>query len=215
MADTLTARFLDRRTIDQAFPLVRNIVSGMTAARWTQFARPHLVPRSPNWPRGVMTIQNAAGYILSLFAFEVRADLHESRIFHMDHIMIPNLPGRGTLWASTIGAAERLAEMNGCRAIWAEFRGGAEHSDKDLLTSLAKSGYAPSGVGAFRRLEAKSDRAADHGARVTRCIALPSEMTRTAPCRDSAWLLEPVPIRCISLLLVTLAEPASSRHVPH
>jgi len=76
MVVTLTPRFLDRRTIDKAYPLVRNIVPGMTAARWTQFVRPHLVPRSPDWPRGVMTIQNAAGYILSLFAFEVRADLH-------------------------------------------------------------------------------------------------------------------------------------------
>jgi hypothetical protein len=167
MVDALTPRFLDRRTIDKAYPLVRNIVPGMTAARWTQFVRPHLVPRSPAWPRGVMTIQNAAGYILSLFAFEVRADLHDSRIFYMDHIMIPDLPGRGKLWASTIGAAERLAEMNGCRAIWAEFRGGAERSDKDLLTSLEKSGYTPAGVRAFKRLEARSGRAGDGGDEVT------------------------------------------------
>jgi hypothetical protein len=161
MVETLTPRFLDRRTIDKAYPLVRNIVPGMTAGRWTQFVRTHLAPRSPDWPRGVMTIQNGAGYILSLFAFEVRADLQGSRIFYMDHIMIPNLPGRGTLWASTIGAAERLAEMNGCRAIEAEFRAGAEHSDKDLLTSLERSGYAPSGVRAFKRLETKPGRADD------------------------------------------------------
>jgi len=119
------------------------------------------VPRSPDWPRGVMTIQNAAGYILSLFAFEVRADLHESRIFCMDHIMIPNLPGRGTIWASTIGAAERLAEMNGCGAIRAELRGGVERSDEDLLTSLERTGYSMAGVRAFKRLEAKSGRAGD------------------------------------------------------
>jgi hypothetical protein len=161
MVDTLTARFLDRRTIDKAYPLVRNIVPDMTVTRWTQFVRPHLVPRSPDWPRGVMTIQNATGYILSLFAFEVRADLHESRIFCMDHIMIPNLPGRRTIWASTIGAAERLAEMNGCRAIRAEFGGGSEHSDNDLLTSLERSGYVPTGVRAFKRLEAKSGRTGD------------------------------------------------------
>ena len=156
MVDTLTARFLDRRTIDKAYPLARNIVPGLTAARWTQFVRPHLGPRSPDWPRGVMTIQNAAGYILSLFAFEVRADLHESRIFYIDHIMIPDLPGRATIWASTIGAAERLAEMNGCRAIRAEFRGGSERSDRDLLTSLESSGYSLAGVRAFKRLEVTS-----------------------------------------------------------
>jgi len=64
MVETLTPRFLDRRTIDKAYPLVRDIVPGMTAARWTQFVRTHLAPRSPVWPRGVMTIQNGAGYIL-------------------------------------------------------------------------------------------------------------------------------------------------------
>jgi len=161
MADTLTPRFLDRRTIDRAYPLVRNIVPGMTAARWARFVRPRLMPRSPDWPRGVMTVQNAGGCILSLFAFEVRAYLHESRIFCMDHIMIPNLPGRATIWASTIGAAERLAEMNGCGAIRVEFGDGSEHSDRDLLTALETMGYAQSGVLAFKRPEAKSGHAGD------------------------------------------------------
>ena len=161
MVDTLTPRFLDRSTIDKAFPLVRNIVPGMTAARWARFVRPRLMPRSADWPRGVMTVQSDGGCILSLFAFEVRADLQESRIFCIDHIMVPNLPGRGTLWASTIGAAERLAEMNSCRAIRAEFGDGSQHPDEDILMALKSMGYAPAGVRAFKRLEAKSGRASD------------------------------------------------------
>jgi hypothetical protein len=162
MVDTLTPRFLDRRTIDKAYPLVRNMVSGMTAARWTQFVRPHLVPRSPDWPRGVMTIQNAAGYILALFVFEVRDDLYESRILYLDNIMIPNMPGRRMIWASAIGAAEHLAELNGCSAIRAELGGDLERSDQDLLTSLERSGYSPVGVGALKRLKAKSSFAEAH-----------------------------------------------------
>ena len=161
MLDTLIARFLDRGTIFKAYPLVRDIVPGTTAAHWMQFVRPYLVSRSPHWPRGVMTIQSAAGYILSLFAFEVRADLYESRILRMDNIMIPNLLGRRTLWASMIGAAEQLAELNGCRAIWAEFRGGAEHSDPDLLTLIERSGYVPAGGQAVKKLEARSGRTGD------------------------------------------------------
>jgi hypothetical protein len=152
MADTLTPRFLDRRTIDKAYPLVRNIVPGMTVDRWARFVRSQLAPRSPDWPRGVMTIQNAAGYILALFAFEVRDDLHENRIFNMDHIMIPNLPGRGTIWASAIDAAEQLAKLNGCLAIQVELAGEFECSDKNLLISLEGSGYSPVGVRAFKRL---------------------------------------------------------------
>jgi hypothetical protein len=152
---------LDRRMIDKAFPLVRNIVPGMTAARWARFVRPRLMPRSPDWPRGVMTVQNGGGCILSLFVFEVRADLHESRIFHMDHVMVSNLPGRRTIWASTMGAAERLAEMNGCGTIRAEFGDGSERSDDDLLTALESMGYSLSGVRAFKRLKAKSSHAGD------------------------------------------------------
>jgi hypothetical protein len=158
MADTLTARFLDRRTIDKAYPLARNIVPGMTAARWTRFIRPHLVRRSPDWPRGVMTIQNAHGCIFSLFAFEVRADLHESRVLYIGHIMIPNLPGRGTIWAATIGAAERLAELNSCPAIRTEFGDVSERWDEDLLMSLEGMGYSRARIRAFKRMEAKSGR---------------------------------------------------------
>jgi hypothetical protein len=163
MVETLTARLLDRRTIDKAYPLVRNVIPGMTAARWTRFVRPQLALRSPDWPRGVMTIQNVAGYILSLFAFEVRADLHESRIFYMDHIMIPDLPGRMTIWASTVSAAERLAEMNRCGAVRAEFERGSEVSDKDLLMSFESMGYCLAGVRVFKRLEAKSGHSGDDG----------------------------------------------------
>ena len=166
MAETLTARFLDRSTIDKAYPFVRNVVPGMTAARWMRFVRLHLVARSPHRPRGVMTIQNAAGCILSLFAFEVRADLIESRILCIDHIMVPNLPGRGAIWASTIGAAERLAEINGCGAIRVEFGDGSEHSEGDLPIPLGGMGYTRSGVRALKRLEAKSGRAGDDGERV-------------------------------------------------
>jgi hypothetical protein len=79
----------------------------------------------------------------------------------MDHIMVPNLPGRGTIWASTIGAAERLAEMNGCRAIRAEFGDGSEHSDEDILTALESMGYSLSGIRVFKRLEAKSGHTSD------------------------------------------------------
>jgi len=159
MVETLTARFLDRSTIDKAYPLVRDVVPGMTAARWARFVRLHLVARSSHRPRGVMTIQNAAGCILSLFAFEVRADFLESRIFCVDYIIVPSLPGRGAIWASAIGAAERLAEMNGCGAIQVEFGVDSEHSEGDLLIPLAGMGYSRSGVRALKRLEAKSGHA--------------------------------------------------------
>ena len=174
MADTLTPRCLDRRTIDKAYPLVRDIIPGVTVNRWAQFSRAYLAHRSPDRPRGVMTIQNAAGYILALFVFEVRDDLYESRILYLDNIMIPNVPGRRTIWASAIGAAENLANLNGCRAIRAELGGDLKRSDEDLLTSLERSGYSPVGIRALKRLTAKSS-------------AAEADSTRTVPSSQPEW----------------------------
>jgi hypothetical protein len=112
-----------------------------------------------------MPIQNAAGYILALFVFEVRDDLYESRILYLDHIIIPNVPGRRTIWASAIDAAENLAKLNGCRAIRAELGGDLDYSGEDLLTSPERSGYSPVGVRALKRLTTKSSAAAANSTR--------------------------------------------------
>ncbi len=159
MADTLTPCFLDRRTIDKAYPLVRDVIPGLTVNRWVKFSRPYLAHRSLDRARGVMTIQNAAGYILALFVFEVRDDLYESRILYLDYIMIANVPGRRRIRDSAIGAAENLARLNGCRAIRAELGGELERSDENLLPSLERSGYSPVGVRTLKRMKAKSSSA--------------------------------------------------------
>ena len=156
MADTLIARLLDRATIDRAYPLARDILPGLTLDRWIRFVRPYLAPRRPDWPRGVMIMQNTAGYILGLFVFEVREDLQESRTLCVDNIIIPSLPGRDTIWASTIAAAEQLAKTSRCRAIEAGLTGQLDPSDGDrawVFASLESSGYSFGGVRAVKRLE--------------------------------------------------------------
>src|SRR4029077_3011704 len=123
-------------------------------------------------PRGVMTIQNAAGYILALFVFEVRDDLYEGRILYLDYFMVPNVAGRRRIWDSAIGAAENLARLNGCRAIRAELGGELERSDENLLTSLERSGYSPAGVRTLKRLKAKSSSAEVDSAGTIPCSQL-------------------------------------------
>jgi hypothetical protein len=164
MDESLTPRLLDKSTVDRAFPLVRNLNPEITQDRWTQFARPHLASRSPHWPRGLMAIQNPAGYILGLFVFEVRDDLHETRALCIDNIIVPNLPGRDLVWASIVDAAEHLAAMNGCRVIRAGLADELDPGDTDrawLAASLQKSGYAMDGFRAFKRLESGAQ-AASH-----------------------------------------------------
>ena len=165
MDDSLTPRLLDKSTIDRAFPLVSNLIPAITHERWTRFAKPHLASRSPNWPRGLMAIQNPAGYILGLFVFEVRDDLYESRALCIDNIIVPNLPGRDLVWAAVVDAAEHLAEMNGCRVIRAGLADELDPSNTDrawLSSSLEKSGYSLEGVRAVKRVEAVAPAPAPH-----------------------------------------------------
>ncbi len=165
MDDSLTPRLLDKSTIDRAFPLVRSLIPAITHERWTKFAKPHLASRSPNWPRGLMAIQNPAGYILGLFVFEVRDDLYESRALCIDNIIVPNLPGRDLVWAAVVDVAEHLAEMNGCRVIRAGLADELNPGDTDrawLSSSLEKSGYSLEGVRAVKRVEAVAPASASH-----------------------------------------------------
>ena len=151
----LTPRLLDKSTIDRAFPLVRTLAPGMTLDRWTRFARPHIAFRDPQWPRGLMAIQNPSGYLLGLFVFAVRDDLYERRALCVDNIIIPNIPGRDMVWAAVVDAAEHLALMNGCRIIRAGLADELEPLARDqawLRTSLTCSGYSLEGTRAVKRL---------------------------------------------------------------
>jgi hypothetical protein len=165
MDDKLTPRLLDRSTIDRAFPLVRNLVPSITLDRWARFAKPHMVARSPNWPRGLMTVQNAAGYILGLYVFEVRDDLYESRALCIDNIIVPNIPGRDMIWESIVDSVEQLAAVNGCRAIRAGLADELDPSDSDrawLQSSLEHSGFSLEGLRAFKRVETAARSHAAH-----------------------------------------------------
>ena len=156
MAEPLAPRLLDRDTIDRAYPLVRSIATGVTLDRWGRFARPLVSSRSSSWPRGLMTIQNAAGYILGLYGFEVRDDLQVNRTLCVENIIIASIPGRETIWAAVIDSAERLAKLHGCEAVRAGLQDDLDPSDRDrgwLANSFETAGYALEGVRACKRID--------------------------------------------------------------
>ncbi len=152
--EALAHRPLDKAAIGRAYTLVRNLAPGITLERWSRYARPQIASKSAKWPHGLMTIRNQGGYILALFAFGVRDDLHDSRTLSVNNIMVANIPGRDRIWASVVDAAEALAKDNGCRVIRAELTGDLDPSESDrawIKSSLEASGYAPDGFRAFKR----------------------------------------------------------------
>lgn len=156
MSDPLAPRLLDRDSIDRAYPLVRNLAAGITLDRWGRFARPLVSSRSGTRPRGLMTIQNAAGYILGLFGFEVRDDLQVNRTLCIENIVIASIPGRDTIWAAVLNSAEQLARMHGCEAIRATLNDDLSPSDSGrdwIANSFELAGYSLEGVRACKRIE--------------------------------------------------------------
>ena len=155
MEDQLIPRFFDKAMIERAYPIVRTLAPGVTLERWVQFARPQITSRSSEWPHGLMAIQNPSGYILGWFAFEVRDDLHETRILAISNIVVPDIPGRDQVGRSILKASEHLATSHGCRAIRAELNNEIDPGDCDrawLSTTLISCGYSLGGARAFKRL---------------------------------------------------------------
>lgn len=164
MPDPLVPRLLERDTIDRAYPLVRNIAAAITLDQWGRFARPLVSSRSASHPRGLMTIQNTAGYILGLYGFEVRDDLHVNRTLCLENIVIASIPGRDAIWATVIESAEQMAKLHGCQAIRAGLGDDLNPSDSDrgwIANSFEFAGYSLEGVRACKRIEA-NDRISTH-----------------------------------------------------
>ena len=146
---------LEKAAIGRAYPLVRNIAPSVTLEQWQRFAQPKIGPCSPTRRRGLMSIQNPSGYILGLFGFEIRDELGDGPTLCMHNIIVPNVPGRGAIWASIAGVAETLAKDNGCGAVRADVADDLDLTDTDrawVVACLEKSGYAIEGIRAVKRI---------------------------------------------------------------
>jgi len=155
MDQTLVTRLFDRGMIEQAFPLVSARTPGLTLDRWTRFALPHVTPRAGEPPRGLMAVQNHAGYILGLFVFGVRDDLDEGRVLWIENVVVPDMPGRDMIWAAVVDSVDRLATMNGCRAILADLPGDRDPGDEGAAWAapfLKRCGYVLKANRALKRL---------------------------------------------------------------
>lgn len=155
MDDVLTPRLLDDSMVERAYALVRNLAPGVTRARWRQFVMPSVRPGSSAWPRGLMSVQNAAGYILGLYRFEVRRSLYVRRILTVDNIIVADLPGRERIRATIIKTMENLASLYGCPLIRAEISNDFDLADGErnwILTAFEGSGFSVGGTYATKRL---------------------------------------------------------------
>src|SRR3954470_22641826 len=104
MHDTYVAKPLIRRQIDQAFPVVQTIAPDLDVERWRDFAAAVLAVQELEFesgstgrmeaaphPRGIMTVQNARGYIHGLFSYTVEEHLRHGRVLAAENFIVLDL----------------------------------------------------------------------------------------------------------------------------
>lgn len=134
MDDSFIAKPLGRRQIDQAYPLVCAIAPGLGVDRWRAFAAALLDSATVGGsrkgggksgagtdglpaPRGIMTVQNAQGYMHGLFSYAVEAQLIHGRTLCVDNFVVLDLFDVAGPAETLLQAMEGLARQLGCTAI--------------------------------------------------------------------------------------------------
>ena len=132
MHDTYVAKPLIRRQIDQAFPVVQTIAPDLDVDRWRDFAAAVLSGReleseneptvrlgegaAPH-PRGIMTVQNARGYIHGLFSYTAEEHLRHGRVLTVENFIVLDLFDMAGAADELLNAMDRVADDLGCSAI--------------------------------------------------------------------------------------------------
>ncbi|WP_042442343.1 hypothetical protein [Azospirillum sp. B510] len=125
MDDGFIAKPLGRRQIDQAYPLVCAIAPGLGVDQWRAFAAALLggatgsdagrdgVPAH----KGIMTVQNAQGYLHGLFSYAAEPHLRHGRTLCVDNFVVLDLFDVAGIAETLLRAMEGLARRLGCAAI--------------------------------------------------------------------------------------------------
>lgn len=155
MDESFFAKPLGRRQIDQAYPLICAIAPALTVDRWRAFAAAMIGEGSAaagpgggarrnagmptgSMPTGIMTVQNANGYLHGLFSYTVEQDLRHGRALVVDNFVVLDLfdlPGAAEV---LLHAMDGLARDLGCTAI---------HTNLPEPYAALSTQEAPSGTG--------------------------------------------------------------------
>lgn len=130
MDDSFIAKPLGRRQIDQAYPLVCAIAPGLGVGQWRAFAAALLDSATVGGnakngggndglpaARGIMTVQNAQGYMHGLFSYTVEVQLLHGRTLCVDNFVVLDLFDVAGPAETLLQAMEGLARRLGCAAI--------------------------------------------------------------------------------------------------
>jgi hypothetical protein len=155
----LVTRLLeDQSQIDRSFP-VANMGSGVSLDRWREFAAAWLRSTRPDrgiFPdRGIIVVQDGAGYMLGLCSFERREDLLIGPVLSVENLIALDLISGQRVARLLIENLESVARSHGLSAIQIGVASPTPANVEPgvVADSLAAAGYSAIAVRWVKALE--------------------------------------------------------------
>lgn len=150
---------LPHRQVDQAFPLVQLAAPGLTLDRWRAYAAALVGAGNGHGhrpqPQGIVTAQDAKGYIHGLFCYAVQDDLSLGRALGVQHFVVGSLFDPRGVADTLLDCMESIARELECTAIHADLSRiqASPARCHDLFVERFEShGHRPDGVRFSKRL---------------------------------------------------------------
>ena len=136
--------------VDQAYPLYQIASGDLTLGKWRSYAAVRSTPGGviPGGGGGVVSVENAQGYIHGLFDYHIDVDLHCGRILVCENIVALDLFDAKPVLVVLFEAMDSLAKRHRCRSVHVN----VPQADTALVLSLEDAGHSVRSVGLCKRL---------------------------------------------------------------
>ncbi len=161
MDDSFIAKPLGQRQIDQAYPLVRAIAPDLAVERWRAYAAALIGSvDTPTAPTGIMTVQNARGYLHGLFSYAIEEHLRHGRILGVENFVVLDLFDMTGPAETLLRSMDVLARGLGCSAIHTtlpENCAGTVDSHNSVLSCFRNEGHRTETLRMCKPLDGAND----------------------------------------------------------
>lgn len=143
----------------QAYPLVQTAVPRLTLDQWVDYAKSVCTDRPANKPSaGVMSAQNAEGYIYGLYCHEVTQDIQHGRILKVSNLIAAGLYDANGIVDGMIDSILEIARDEGCSAVKVDLPDSPKAGPapvEGVAGALKGAGYQLESVALHRSLDKK------------------------------------------------------------
>lgn len=158
----MTRRFFARplapERVDEAFPVARAAVSGLTLEQWQEFARMALTPSDTPTALGILVVENGRGYIQGFCTYRLQYSIRHGTALVVDDLVAVDLIDGAPVAAALIEALEARARSTGCKVLQLHVpdEAASKKAANGLYEYLRRAGHAVDAV----RLEKAVERVA-------------------------------------------------------